>query len=82
MPPKVKRLSGLQKEVLRLYRKCLRASFTKPKENQHHFIEYSRNEFKKHQKLPKKEYSTIEYLLRTGYRRFEMFSAPEIKDIK
>lgn len=82
MPPKVKKLSGLQREVLRLYRKCLRTSYTKPQENQHNFINYTRNEFKKNARLPKKEYSTIEYLLRTGARRHEMFAQPEIKDIK
>ncbi len=41
-----------------------------------------RNEFAKFQQLPKKEFSTIEHLLRTGYKKYEMFSAPEIKDVK
>lgn len=42
----------------------------------------TRDEFRKYHKMPKKEYTTIEYLLRTGYKRYEMFAAPEIKDIK
>ncbi|CDR37346.1 CYFA0S01e09846g1_1 [Cyberlindnera fabianii] len=53
-----------------------------PQENQSHFLQYVRDEFRKYHKMPKKEYTTIEYLLRTGYKRYEMFAAPEIKDIK
>ncbi|ODQ62305.1 hypothetical protein WICANDRAFT_24941 [Wickerhamomyces anomalus NRRL Y-366-8] len=82
MAAKIRKLSGLQKEVLKLYRLCIRASYTKPKENRQHFVSYTKNEFAKFQQLPKKEFSTIEHLLRTGYKKYEMFSAPEIKDVK
>lgn len=75
------RLSGLQREVLKLYRSCMRAVRTKPVENQEHWRLYVREEFGKHRKLPKKSFSVIEHLLRVGHRRYEMYSNPNIKDI-
>ncbi|KAH3680095.1 hypothetical protein WICMUC_000553 [Wickerhamomyces mucosus] len=76
------RLSGLQKEVLKLYRQSLRNSFKKPVENQGNFRSYIKVEFGKNRNLAKKEFSTIEYLLRNGYKKLEMLSADEIKNIK
>ncbi|KAF3994401.1 hypothetical protein FT663_01521 [Candidozyma haemuli var. vulneris] len=75
------RLSGLQREVLKLYRSCMRAVKTKPIENQEHWRAYVREEFGKHRKLPKKSFSVIEHLIRVGHRRYEMYSNPNIKDI-
>ncbi|SCU79883.1 LADA_0B03796g1_1 [Lachancea dasiensis] len=77
----VKRLSGLQREVLQMYRQCIRAAHRKPKESQHNFIRYIRGEFHKHRDLARKDFSTIEHLLRVGYRRLETYSAPEVRDI-
>lgn len=75
------RLSGLQKEVLHLYRQCHRCVYTKPPQTQSHWRNYVREEFHKYHHLPKKQFSTIEHLLRVGHRRFEMFLNPQIKDI-
>ena len=47
-----------------------------------HFEEYARREFQKGVVLDKKDFSTIEYLLRKGERQLEMYSAPGIKDIR
>ncbi|QLQ78413.1 hypothetical protein HG537_0A06600 [Torulaspora globosa] len=77
----VKRLSGLQKEVLHLYRACLRVAHTKPRANQAHFVQYTRQEFGKYKDLPKKDFTTIEHLLRVGRKRMESYSRPELKDI-
>ncbi|CAR24425.1 Succinate dehydrogenase assembly factor 1, mitochondrial [Lachancea thermotolerans] len=76
-----KRLSGLQREVLQMYRQCIRAAHDKPKANQPNFVTHIRKEFRQYQDLPRKDFSTIEHLLRVGHRRLEMYSQPEVKDI-
>ncbi|WPK26063.1 hypothetical protein PUMCH_003408 [Australozyma saopauloensis] len=76
------RLSGLQREVLKLYRICIRATYTKPSENRLHWRDYIRSEFDKHKLLPKKSFSVIEHLLRVGNRRYEMYRDPSIKDVR
>lgn len=79
----MKKLSGLQKEVLKLYRTCLRGCYKKPIENQENFLQYVRLEFRKNRKtIARKDYSTIEYLIRNGHRKFEMFNQDEIKDMR
>lgn len=76
-----KRLSGLQKEVLHLYRGCFRIVLTKPRPNRPHFVSYIREEFGKYKDLPKKDFTTIEHLLRVGHKRMKLYSRPELKDI-
>lgn len=75
------RLSGLQREVLKLYRACMRSVKTKPLDTQDHWRSYVRAEFDKYRSLPKKSFSVIEHLLRVGARRHEMYLNPNIKDI-
>lgn len=77
----VKKLSGLQREVLHLYRKCIRVAYTKPKSSKPRFISYIRTEFGKYRTLPRKDFPTIEYLLRVGTRRLEIYSSPHVYDI-
>ncbi|KAJ5638881.1 hypothetical protein N7528_001271 [Penicillium herquei] len=69
------RLSGLQRDVLSLYRQCLRAIRTKP-------TVYRRAEFQKHLSVSKKDFNTIEYLLRKGHRQLEMYASPGIRNIR
>ncbi|KAM3074420.1 hypothetical protein ACMFMF_006432 [Clarireedia jacksonii] len=76
------RYSGLQKEVLGLYRRCLRESRKKPVEARKHFEAFARTEFLKNIKLDKKDFGAIEYLLRKGQRQVDMYSSPGIKDIR
>jgi len=75
------RLSGLQKEVLALYRKCLREIRKKPEAVQGNFRTYARNEFQKNITLDKKDFAAIEYLLRKGQRQLEIYSSSGIKNI-
>lgn len=75
------RLSGLQREVLKLYRACMRSVYSKPVENREHWRGYIRAEFGKHHHLPKKSFNVIEHLLRVGRRRWEMYKDPNIKDV-
>ncbi|VEU20334.1 DEKNAAC101189 [Brettanomyces naardenensis] len=75
------RFSGLQKEVLSLYRDCLRAAFQKPIDRRQHWINYIHSEFNKSRNIPRRDFSTVEYLIRTGKRRYEMYKSPDIKDV-
>ncbi|KAF2206026.1 hypothetical protein GQ43DRAFT_406065 [Delitschia confertaspora ATCC 74209] len=75
------RLSGLQRDVLSLYRRCLRAVREKPSETRENFRSFIREEFHKNRDLDKKDFGTIEYLLRRGQRQLEMYQDPGITNI-
>ncbi|KAL5594495.1 hypothetical protein BROUX41_001427 [Berkeleyomyces rouxiae] len=75
------RLSGLQRDVLSLYRQCLRAARLK-QDSRAHFEKYARAEFDKYRKLEKRDFATIEYFLRKGTRQLEMYSESTIKDVR
>ncbi|KAM0332108.1 hypothetical protein ACHAQA_002380 [Verticillium albo-atrum] len=75
-------LSGLQREVLSLYRQCLRGIRSKPENTKPHFQSYARAEFQKHLGLDKRDFAAIEFLLRKGHRQVELYSSPGIKDIR
>ncbi|PYH94424.1 hypothetical protein BO71DRAFT_419341 [Aspergillus ellipticus CBS 707.79] len=76
------RLSGLQREVLSLYRRCLRETRKKPLETRGNFMAYTRVEFRKHATVSKKDFNAIEFLLRKGQRQLEMYSSPGIRNIR
>ncbi|CAI5759599.1 unnamed protein product [Candida verbasci] len=73
--------SGLQREVLKLYRMSIRCIKTKPPQTREHWRSFIHEEFGKYKGIPKIQFNTIEHLIRTGYKRYEMFSNPQIKDI-
>ncbi|KIN03979.1 hypothetical protein OIDMADRAFT_18120, partial [Oidiodendron maius Zn] len=75
------RYSGLQREVLSLYRKCLRESRKKPANARPHFESFARTEFRKNITVDRRDFAAVEYLLRKGQRQFEMYSSPGIKNI-
>ncbi|KAG0006462.1 hypothetical protein BGZ65_007741 [Modicella reniformis] len=75
MPAPVRR-SGLQQEVINLYRQCFRAARLKPEANRPHFHAFIRMQFKKHSQVKQRDFSTIEYLLRMGKRQLETYSSP------
>jgi len=75
------RLSGLQKEVLGLYRQCLRECRKKPDATRSHFQAFARKEFEKNITIEKRDFAAIEYLLRKGRRQLEMYSSPGVKDV-
>ncbi|KAJ5715823.1 uncharacterized protein N7483_013004 [Penicillium malachiteum] len=75
------RLSGLQRDVLSLYRQCLRAIRTKPIIGAPRLTD-RRAEFQKHISVSKKDFNTIEYLLRKGHRQLEMYASPGIRNIR
>ncbi|CCC67740.1 hypothetical protein NCAS_0A11820 [Naumovozyma castellii] len=77
----VARLRGIQQDVIHFYRQCIRAAMKKPVETRPHFIDYIHSEFGKHKNLQRKDFTTIEYLLRVGNKKLKMYSQPELKDI-
>ncbi|TWU78408.1 hypothetical protein ED733_008793 [Metarhizium rileyi] len=76
------RLSGLQKEVLALYRSCLRESRKKPASTRAHFERFARNEFSRSLGIEKRDFAAIEFLLRKGRRQLDVYSNPGIKDVR
>lgn len=79
----VRRLSGLQKDVLHLQRQILRAIRQKGPEGRGSLEEYVRAEFKRNAKaVDRKDFQSIEYLLRKGHRQLEQYlKQPEAKGI-
>jgi succinate dehydrogenase assembly factor 1 len=75
------RLSGLQRDVLSLYRRCLRAARLKPAANRPNFESFTRREFTRNIALDKKDFSAIEFLLRKGQKQLEVYEAPNIRNI-
>ncbi|EXJ64893.1 hypothetical protein A1O7_01232, partial [Cladophialophora yegresii CBS 114405] len=75
------RLSGLQREVLKLYRACLRATRNKPEATRENFRNAARREFRKNQSVDKKDFGAVEALIRMGIRKLELCSSPGVKDI-
>ncbi|KAF4585807.1 putative Found in Mitochondrial Proteome [Ophiocordyceps camponoti-floridani] len=76
------RLSGLQKDVLSLYRQCLRASRQKPKGARSHFEAFVRAEFTRNINIDKRNFDFIEFLLRRGRRQLQVYSSPGVKDVR
>jgi succinate dehydrogenase assembly factor 1 len=75
------RLSGLQRDVLSLYRRCLRAARLKPTANRPNFEAFTRREFARNITLDKKDFSAIEFQRRKGQKQLEVYEAPNIRNI-
>jgi len=67
------RHSGLQRQVLALYKQCLTAAREKPG-----FTATVRAEFRRHGALPRADTLRIEAQLRSGQRRLEMMRDPRV----
>ncbi|KAI6275595.1 hypothetical protein MCOR27_001628 [Pyricularia oryzae] len=67
------RLSGLQKEVLSLYRSTLREIRKKPETSRQHFRDFARAEFDRNLVIDKRDFAAVEYLLRKGRRSSHHF---------
>jgi len=89
----VQRLSGLQKEVLSLYRSILREAVKKDRQQLdnassfcHLLIDknatshYARDEFKRQvQTVPRSDFKTIEYKIRKGKKYVKMLQMPGVR---
>ncbi|KAJ2709170.1 hypothetical protein H4R19_004390 [Coemansia spiralis] len=77
-----RRLSGLQRDALRLYRDCLRAIRDKPEVRRPRFHALARREFEKGiAAASRTDVAAIEYLLRIGRRRLEQYKQPSVRDV-
>lgn len=65
--------SGLQKEVLQLYRKFLFAAKGKPG-----FVDTIKQEFRQHASISRSDTLRIEFMLRKGYKKLDMIKDPHI----
>ncbi|PVU96929.1 hypothetical protein BB561_000875 [Smittium simulii] len=76
-----KPISGLQKDVLQLYRSFWRAIREKPTENHKNLKACIRNDFQKHKNMNKRDFETITFMLRSGKKKLEQFKSPSLKNI-
>ncbi|GJE98317.1 LYR motif-containing protein [Phanerochaete sordida] len=75
-------LSGLQKEVLALYRRALRMVQTKPLATRPKFRLFVRYTFKtQSESISPRDVSAIEHLLRKGRRQLETYEDAQVRDI-
>ncbi|KAF7288557.1 hypothetical protein HMN09_01384800 [Mycena chlorophos] len=73
--------SGLQKEVLSLYRRALRIPRSKPQASRARWNLMLRYTFRTQaSRASPNAFSTIEYLMRTGKRQLDTFENASIKD--
>ncbi|TFK52612.1 hypothetical protein OE88DRAFT_1734582 [Heliocybe sulcata] len=82
MPPSRPKLSGLQREVLALYRRALRMVRTKPEAAQPKFRLFVRYAFhtQTHSVTPR-NIGAIEHMLRRGRAQLEMYERKEVRDV-
>ncbi|TCD70540.1 hypothetical protein EIP91_002886 [Steccherinum ochraceum] len=74
--------SGLQKEVIALYRRALRMVRTKPETTRPKFTTFVRYSFKTQAAaISPRQVSAIEHLLRKGKRQVEMYEDPKVRDL-
>ncbi|KAI7991618.1 hypothetical protein LOK49_LG12G00093 [Camellia lanceoleosa] len=73
-----KKLSGMQKQVLGLYRGFLRAARTKSPEDRHQIESVVTAEFRRNSALvERKNFLYIEYLLRRGKKQLQQLQSPD-----
>ncbi|KAM3341053.1 succinate dehydrogenase assembly factor 1, mitochondrial [Capsicum galapagoense] len=73
-----RRLSGMQKQVLALYRGFLRAARSKPAEERKQIESVVCSEFRKNSKqVDRKNFIYIEYLLRRGKKQLDQLKSPD-----
>ncbi|ODQ64402.1 hypothetical protein NADFUDRAFT_83885 [Nadsonia fulvescens var. elongata DSM 6958] len=78
---KAKALSGLQRDVLKLYRMCIRACHKKPEDTRMNFVLFARQEFRKFSSIKTKDFTVIEHLLRKGARNLDLYANPGVRNV-
>ncbi|KAM1861923.1 hypothetical protein TB2_002313 [Malus domestica] len=74
-----RRLSGMQKQVLSLYRGFLRAARTKSAEDRQRIESLVSIEFRRNAKeVDRKNFLYVEYLLRRGKKQLDQLRSPDI----
>lgn len=78
------RLSGLQKSVLRLYKRSLKLVASKSSETRSHWFQFVAHQFRSSSLgggLKKRDTATIEYLLRRGTKMLEQYEHPGVRNV-
>eukprot|EP00038_Savillea_parva_P021776 m.36024 g.36024 ORF g.36024 m.36024 type:complete len:95 (-) comp5352_c1_seq1:455-739(-) len=78
MPPRPVRFSGIQKQVLGLYRSMLRAVLTKPQDGHAVWLNHIRSEFDKSSHLSRGDVTAIEHRLRIGNRQLKLIQQENV----
>jgi succinate dehydrogenase assembly factor 1 len=76
MPPR--RLSGLQKQVLSLYRECLRRARELPSESRVDAVNFARSEFKAAARISTLDIQRIEHLIRQGNKKLALLKSSDV----
>mmetsp|Transcript_31337 Transcript_31337/g.43470 ORF Transcript_31337/g.43470 Transcript_31337/m.43470 type:complete len:84 (-) Transcript_31337:139-390(-) len=66
------RLSGLQRQVLRLHRQIIRTAREKDVDTRASIMKYARSEFDKNKNIDRKNVLLIEHLLRKASKHLEL----------
>jgi len=78
----VRKLTGLQREVLGLYRTVLRASKVKEAAGHPGIVASAREQFRREaESVGKRNYQKIEYMMRRGQKHVKMLSDPQVKNV-
>ena len=67
--------SGLQKQVLSLYKQALTLARSKNPSDNQSSIDFVRKEFRKNKDLDKKDFRRIEFLIRKAEKQLKLFSS-------
>ncbi|KAM7508184.1 hypothetical protein LguiA_018637 [Lonicera macranthoides] len=74
---RVPKLSGMQKQVVALYRQFLRAARSKSPEDRRQIESFVSEEFRRNSKeVDRKNFQYIEYLLRRGNHQLDQLKSP------
>mmetsp|Transcript_9478 Transcript_9478/g.34767 ORF Transcript_9478/g.34767 Transcript_9478/m.34767 type:complete len:91 (+) Transcript_9478:114-386(+) len=73
------RLSGLQRQVRALYRRCVRAALEKSPSSG--MLEHVRHQFKRYEHVDKQDFRFIEWLLRRGERQLQLLRMPQVASV-
>ncbi|KAI8849037.1 hypothetical protein BC829DRAFT_443331 [Chytridium lagenaria] len=78
-----RRVSGLQLQVLHLYRSLLRAALKKPEETRIDIYDFVRFNFRTSASSvsTRKDHAAIEHLIRQGKKRLELLESPSLTSI-
>ncbi|KAL4423286.1 hypothetical protein ABPG77_004555 [Micractinium sp. CCAP 211/92] len=76
------KLSGLQRQVLSLYRSALRVSRNKELAGGDSIAAYAREELDRNRGIDRKDILRIEHLIRKGRRQLDLFRASEVTGIR
>ncbi|CAI9117148.1 OLC1v1018492C1 [Oldenlandia corymbosa var. corymbosa] len=76
--PRVPRLSGIQREVLALYREFLRVARVKSGEDREQLVHLVSSEFRRNSKeVDRKNFECIEHLIRQGRKQLDQLKSPD-----